>query len=63
MTKKQGLTKNEEKMLNIMETAIVHCDWQIKAIDDPDTKREWLVRKLTCEKLLKAFKETLKVVD
>lgn len=63
MVRKQDMTKNEKTMLQLTETAIEHCDRQIKTIDDPDTKREWLVRKLTCEKLLEAFTGALKIVD
>ena len=63
MVKKKDLTKNEKTMLKLTETAIEHCNRQIATIDDPDTKREWIVRRLTCEKLLEAFTDTLRIVD
>lgn len=63
MVKMHEMTKNEKVMLRLTETAIEHCDRQIKAATDPDTKREWLVRQLTCEKLLEAFKNTLNIKD
>lgn len=63
MVKMHEMTKNEMTMLRLTETAIEHCDRQIKTHTDPDTKREWLVRQLTCEKLLEAFKNALNIKD
>lgn len=64
MAEKRKLTKEEKKMLDIMETALDHCDHQIAMYKgkDPNTAMEWIVRSITIKKLLDAFNDVLKPV-
>lgn len=59
----KSFSKRERNFVDIVESRIKHCSDQVDALKngDPDTAREWLVRKMEAELILNQFKSASKI--
>lgn len=59
----KSFSKRERNFVDIVESRIEHCSSQVEALKngDPDTAREWLVRQMEAELILKQFKSASKI--